>query len=103
MRKSKENILITRELSDDSPLWNLADENHHVIAKSFLEIIPIALHDIPVADIYFYYSKNAAFHFVQASKNSKIDLSKSQHAAMGKGTAKMALTSSEEALYQAYL
>ncbi len=88
MKKSKENILITRTLSEESPLQQLSKEGYHVIAQSFLEIVPYSISEIPSADVYFYYSKNAAKHFAQAANSLYLNLNHSKHAAMGKGTAK---------------
>lgn len=87
MKKSKGNILITRTISDESPLWQLSNDGYHLIAQSFLEIVPLTISEIPSADVYFYYSKNAAKYFFQASKKLLVDVKKSKHAAMGKGTA----------------
>ena len=87
MKKSKENILITRTLSKESPFWQLSDDGHKVIAQSFLDITPTSIHEIPLADVYFYYSKNAAKYFLSAANALQYDLSKSEHAAMGSGTA----------------
>ena len=87
MKKSKENILITRSLKDESPIWQLSKDGHQLIAQSFLDIIPLSITEIPIADVYFYYSKNAARLFVKAAQKLQLDLSKYNHAAMGEGTA----------------
>lgn len=89
MKKSKENILITRALTKESSIWQLSDDGHKVIAQSFLDIVPRSIHEIPLADIYFYYSKNAAKYFIEAANALQHDLSKAEHAAMGNGTAQM--------------
>lgn len=89
MKKSKENILITRTLSKDSPLWQLSDDGHQIIHHSFLDIIPGVISEIPVANVYFYYSKNAVQYFLEAAKALHQDLSICDHAAMGSGTAQM--------------
>lgn len=87
MKKSKENILITRALDKESPLWKLSKDGHQIIAHSFLDIIPLQLSEIPKAEVYFYYSKNAAKYFVEAAKVLKVDITDSEHASMGSGTA----------------
>ena len=87
MKKNKENILITRKLSESSPLWQLATEHHSVMAQSFLDIRPVIITAIPQAEVYFYYSKNAAIYFLKAIKELGLDLSSATHAAMGNGTA----------------
>ncbi len=89
MKKSKENILITRTLGKESPIWQLSNDGHQVIAQSFLEIKPILITQIPVADVYFYYSKNAAKYFLLSASSLQQDISKSDHAAMGNGTAQI--------------
>jgi len=89
MRKSKRNILITRSLAVDSPLQRLADDQHHIITQSFIEIVPVEINHIPKANLYFYYSKNAAKCLIQAANKLNIDISNCSHATMGTGTAKM--------------
>jgi len=91
MKKSKENILITRKLSGNSPLWSLSDLGHSIFTHSFLEIVPVDITEIPIAEVYFYYSKNAAIEFVKAAKNLGRDITQSYHATMGSGTAKTLL------------
>lgn len=88
MRKSKENILITRVLSTESPLWQLQDDGHTLIDQSYLDILPEKINHIPKADVYFYYSKNAVKHFMKAAAKLEVDLIHSEHAAMGQGTAR---------------
>ena len=89
MKKSRENILITRTLSENSPIWQLSKNGHHIIDQSFVSIQPVAITDIPKYEIYFYYSKNGAKHFLNAAKYLGIDLSNAKHAALGNGTAAM--------------
>lgn len=87
MKKNRENILITRTLSKESSIWSLCEDGHKVIAQSFLEIVPFRITHIPQAEVYFYYSKNAAIQFQLASARLSIDLSSASHASMGNGTA----------------
>lgn len=89
MKKNKKNILITRTINKESPFWQLSNDGHKVIARSFVDIIPKTIHEIPLANVYFYYSKNAAKYFLRAANVLQYDLSKSEHAAMGSGTAQM--------------
>lgn len=87
MKKNKGHILITRSLAEESPLWQLSRDGYHIIDRSFLELTSLPIIEIPKADVYFYYSKNGAQHFVKAARSLNLDLGKSKHAAMGKGTA----------------
>lgn len=86
MKKSKENILITRDLSDESPLRNLSNNARNIIAQSFIKIEALDISEIPTSEVYFYYSKNAVLHFMKAALKLKIDVKKYKHAAMGEGT-----------------
>jgi len=89
MKKSKENILITRPLDEKSPLRQLSKDGHKLIAQSFLNLTPQKVEHIPEADIYFYYSKNGVKYFIEAAKSLNKDLTVVKHAAMGSGTAEV--------------
>lgn len=87
MKKNKGHILITRALTKESPLWQLSQDGYHIIDCSFLDITAEPITEIPKSEVYFYYSKNGAKHFVQAANSIEFDLKQSKHAAMGEGTA----------------
>lgn len=88
MKKNKKNILITRKLGKQSPMWQLLNEDYNVIDQSFVTIHPLPNIIIPKVDVFFYYSKNAVKHFIESASDLKEELSNSLHAAMGNGTAR---------------
>jgi len=83
----KKSVFISRQLEEDSVLWNLQSMGYEVLNQSLIELEPVPLEEIPETDWIFFYSKNAFIFFLRQAEALNFNLTGKKIAAIGQSSA----------------